>query len=314
VKKALLVLTPLAGISIVPIMAMTFLSGPPKIPGASLTGGESASCSVPAPTGDLGAAAIAAHAYRAGFRDQDINIAVAVARAESGWDAKATNQNSNGSVDYGLMQINSIHEAILATGNWADPGDNMAMAHTIWVDAGKSWGPWVTFWSGSYQKYLTSNIVHPTCVQPVVGKCAAPKDLSQYANGRIPASALCTLWADRSHRLRSDAATSFDALAHAYQQHFGSKPCITDSYRSLAAQIDVYRRKPGLAAHPGYSNHGWGLALDLCGGLQTAGSPQDVWMHENAEQFGWIHPAWAEPSGSKPEAWHWGMKDEVHTP
>jgi hypothetical protein len=290
----------------VPLMATAFLSGPPKFPG--MTGDETADCSVAAPTGGLDAAAVSAHAYRAGFRGQDVDIAVAVARAESGWDAKATNQNGNGSVDYGLMQINSIHEAILATGNWADPGHNMKMAFAVWSDAGQSWNPWVTYWSGSYRKFLTGVDVQPTCVVPAAGKCAA--DAGQYQNGMIPASALCTLWADRRHRLRADAANSFDSLARAYQQRFGSKPCITDSYRSLAAQIDVRRRKPGLAATPGTSNHGWGLALDLCGpdgGQWVVASAYDVWMHENSKRFGWHHPDWAEPGGSKPEGWHWQM-------
>lgn len=297
----------LAGLFVVPSLALISMIGPPKLPGVALAGGEGQDCSVAVPTGGLDAAAVGAHAYRAGFRGGDIDIAVAVARAESGWNAKATNRNSNDSVDYGLFQINSIHQAILAGGNWADPGDNTAMAFKVWTDAGKSWGPWVTYWSGAYRQYLTSVTVKPVCVQPVVTTCAAPKDLSQYQNGQIPARALCSLWADRSQRLRSDAASRFDALAKAYQIRFGSKPCITDSYRSLAAQVDVYRRKPGLAAIPGTSNHGWGLALDLCGpdgGRWIVGSAYDVWMHQQAGHFGWIHPAWAEPGGSKPEPWH----------
>jgi hypothetical protein len=28
-------------------------------------------------------------------------------------------------------------------------------------------------------------------------------------------------------------------------------------------------------------------------------------MKANAGTFGWVHPDWAEPSGSKPEPWHW---------
>jgi LAS superfamily LD-carboxypeptidase LdcB len=28
-------------------------------------------------------------------------------------------------------------------------------------------------------------------------------------------------------------------------------------------------------------------------------------MKENAGQFGWVHPAWAQQGGSKPEPWHW---------
>lgn len=80
---------------------------------------------------------------------------------------------------------------------------------------------------------------------------------------------------------------------------------MTDSHRSYAAQVDVYRRKPGLAAVPGTNEHGWGQAADLCGGVQAFGTAEHRWMQANAGTFGWFHPDWAEPSGSRPEAWHW---------
>jgi hypothetical protein len=38
---------------------------------------------------------------------------------------------------------------------------------------------------------------------------------------------------------------------------------ITDAYRDYDEQVDVAHRKPPLAANPGYSKHGWGLAVDL---------------------------------------------------
>lgn len=307
-KKFAGVAAVVAGLLLVPVAAVALLTGPAPAPPITLSNAESASCSVPMPkAGVLDAAAVAAIAYNAGWRGQDINIAVAVARAESGWNAKATNENTNGSVDYGLFQINSIHAAILAGGNWANPEDNAAMAFKVWTDAGGKWGPWVTFWSGSYRKFLAEVAPKPVCVQPVVTACGK-KVATGYANGQIPAGALCTLWANRQHRLRSDAAGGFDALAKAYAQRFGSKPCITDSYRSYAAQVDVRRRKPGLAAVPGTSNHGWGMALDLCGpggGQWVPGSDYDIWMHQNGLRYGWEHPSWAHAGGSKPEPWHW---------
>jgi len=236
-----------------------------------------------------------------------------VARAESGWLSSATNDNTNTSVDYGLFQINSIHAAILAGGNWADPQDNAKMAYKVWTDAGRKWSPWVTYWSGSYKKFLTEVDPKPVCTKPVAikGKCKGPAK-ANYPNGLIPSSALCTLWTNRNHRLRADAANSFDAMSKAHQVKFGVRLCLTDSYRSLAAQIDVKRRKGFLAATPGTSNHGWGLAVDLCApGTQdnpqpwNVGTASDVWLHENAPKFGWVHPSWAHAGGSKPESWHW---------
>jgi zinc D-Ala-D-Ala carboxypeptidase len=141
-------------------------------------------------------------------------------------------------------------------------------------------------------------------VTGAVGDCTGG-DIEQYANGMIPVSALCALQSDGRHHLRADAAFAFDRLAGAYAQQFGGPPCITDSYRSYAQQVDVYARKPGLAARPGTSNHGWGTALDLCGGIQNFTSAQHRWMKLNAPLFGWFHPAWAEPGGSRPEPWHW---------
>jgi LAS superfamily LD-carboxypeptidase LdcB len=85
----------------------------------------------------------------------------------------------------------------------------------------------------------------------------------------------------------------------------GKPLCVTDSYRDYARQVDVYRRKPGLAAVPGTSRHGWGLAVDLGCGVQQFGSPAFNWMRANAARFHFVHPSWAEPSGSMPEPWHW---------
>ena len=44
----------------------------------------------------------------------------------------------------------------------------------------------------------------------------------------------------------------------------------------------LYGQKPVLAAVPGTSNHGWGLAVDLCGGIERFGTQQYAWMQANA--------------------------------
>lgn len=135
--------------------------------------------------------------------------------------------------------------------------------------------------------------------------CDVKNVRNDYANGKIPADELCTLpWAKR-HRLRADAAVALAKLDVAYNERFDTDLCLTDSYRSLASQISVAARKPGLAARPGFSEHGWGLAVDLCDGGDVAGTPQHDWLLQHAPEFGWDNPDWARPSGSRPEAWHW---------
>ena len=126
-----------------------------------------------------------------------------------------------------------------------------------------------------------------------------------FINGMIPTSELCRLKSAPNHMLRCDAARAYDALAASYKAEFGQTLCITDSYRSFAAQVTAFANKPKLAAVPGTSNHGWGLAVDLCGGIERFGTRQSEWMGRNAELFGWVHPKWSGEAGGKPEPWHW---------
>jgi hypothetical protein len=136
------------------------------------------------------------------------------------------------------------------------------------------------------------------------GACGPPSSAGE-VNGFLSAESLCPLEVGGGHRLRTDAAKAFDALNRARIAATGAPLCVTDSYRSYASQVDVFQRKPHLAATPGRSQHGWGLAVDLGCGVQTFGTEANRWMYANAPAFGWIHPAWARPGGSRPEPWHW---------
>ncbi len=126
-----------------------------------------------------------------------------------------------------------------------------------------------------------------------------------FANGQIPVDVLCPLWGTSGQVLRADAAASFNALSRKYAETFSAPICVTDSYRDFASQVAVRAAKPTLAAVPGTSNHGWGVALDLCDGVQVFGSPQHEWLKLHAMAYGWFHPSWAQAGGSKPEPWHW---------
>ena len=101
------------------------------------------------------------------------------------------------------------------------------------------------------------------------------------------------------------AAAAFDQLSQLRTSQAGSPLCINDSYRDYAGQVAVFAAKPNLAATPGRSQHGLGLALDLCGGAERFGTETYNWLKANAPSYGFIHPEWAEPGGSRPEPWHW---------
>ncbi|WP_133743643.1 M15 family metallopeptidase [Actinorugispora endophytica] len=126
---------------------------------------------------------------------------------------------------------------------------------------------------------------------------------SGYPNGLLPSDALCGLHVD-GHSLRADAAVDFLLMNEAYALNFGTEICVTSSYRDLANQQRVYAQQPpGFAAVPGTSNHGLGLAIDLCGGVQTQGSAPFNWLESNSREYGWFHPQWAYSSPFEP--WHW---------
>ncbi|MBB6171026.1 hypothetical protein HNR23_001086 [Nocardiopsis mwathae] len=127
-------------------------------------------------------------------------------------------------------------------------------------------------------------------------------DLGQYANGRIPRSALCPL-PQPGEMLRADAAAAFIELDRAFAKRFGRAMCVTDSYRPLDEQVRLFREMAaGMAARPGTSTHGLGIAVDLCGGVNEHGSAEHGWMLANAPRYGWHNPPWAR-NGFEP--WHW---------
>ena len=153
--------------------------------------------------------------------------------------------------------------------------------------------------------------IDDTAVDPltVLGSGAAsaltlsPTGWGGFDNGAVPSEALCAATTG-GHLLRCDAAVGYRLLDAAFTNRFGVPLCITDSYRSRHSQEELYEVKPRLAAVPGTSNHGWGLAVDLCGGAEEFGTAEHEFVVARGPAYGWVHPAWAAAGGSRPEPWH----------
>ncbi|MEV4637422.1 M15 family metallopeptidase [Actinoplanes sp. NPDC049548] len=126
-----------------------------------------------------------------------------------------------------------------------------------------------------------------------------PTELAAYGNGKIPANALEKVGAT-NHKLWAPAAQSLTRMmADAKAQ--GVTIGITDSYRPYSEQVDLARRKGlysqgGLAAKPGTSEHGWGMATDL-----DLNAKALTWMRANAEKYGFVENV-------PRESWHWAYK------
>ena len=126
-----------------------------------------------------------------------------------------------------------------------------------------------------------------------------PTDLAAYGNGKIPKTALAEV-GGTGHRLWAPAAEQLTKLI-ADAKRDGVTIGITDSYRSYDEQVDLARRKGlysqgGLAAKPGTSEHGWGMAADL-----DLNAKALSWMRANAEKYGF-------DENVPRESWHWAFK------
>lgn len=111
-------------------------------------------------------------AQQAGFKGADVNIAAAVAMAESSGNSRSYNPVGRDD-SYGLWQINMKGSlgpdrrkkfGITKNSDLFDPGINARAAKRIKDDSG--WGAWTTYTSGKYKQYLTtsdtSEVITPT--------------------------------------------------------------------------------------------------------------------------------------------------------
>jgi LAS superfamily LD-carboxypeptidase LdcB len=126
-------------------------------------------------------------------------------------------------------------------------------------------------------------------------------------NGEIPLELLCRP-RFANVLLRCDAAAALDQVNAAYRAAFGRDLAASGGYRTLAEQQQARAARGDLAAQPGTSNHGRGLAVDFSdfGEVGQFDDADYLWMVANAPQFGWVHPPVMGPGGSGPlEPWHW---------
>ncbi|WP_157237142.1 M15 family metallopeptidase [Promicromonospora sukumoe] len=199
--------------------------------------------------------------------------------------------------------------------DWGTPGD-LPAAEVVPEDAGE----YVTFDEVAVAAMRLANMLDPSSPTALIETlpdagtslrrnlldtvAAYGDSTAGYANGRIPADVLCALPFAPGHLLRCDAAERLAALSARFEKEFGHPIPITDSYRSFEMQVTVRGTKPHLAAIPGTSNHGWGLAVDLGNPIAGGASDEYVWLRLHAPDYGWDNPSWAQLGGAKPEPWH----------
>jgi hypothetical protein len=128
------------------------------------------------------------------------------------------------------------------------------------------------------------------------------------ADGTVDPALLCPVPFAPGALLRCDAAEALARLNEVFRAEHGTDLPVGGTYRTYAEQVRLRAAKGGLAAHPGTSHHGWGVAVDFSGfgGVGQFDSPLYRWMVAHAPAYGWVHPAAMGPGGSGPhEPWHW---------
>lgn len=124
-----------------------------------------------------------------------------------------------------------------------------------------------------------------------------PEHLKTGENGLLKDEQLADIGI-QGMKAKPEAAAAFKAMRAAAAAD-GVNLGVTGAYRTLQRQIELKKEKPTLAATPGKSNHGWGLAFDMDFG-SNVNSPGFQWMAKNARRFGISGPL---PSPYEP--WHW---------
>ena len=132
--------------------------------------------------------------------------------------------------------------------------------------------------------------------------------MDKYKNGEVPRSEMKKVkgyagWGKAgSGILHKSVANKFQSMLDAAKKD-GNPIGINDTYRTYADQVYMKKTKGYLAATPGTSNHGYGLAADL-----NYFDKGYKWLWANAGKFGFKPlKGWglSPNTPNKAEAWHW---------
>ncbi|MEV6796862.1 transglycosylase SLT domain-containing protein [Micromonospora rifamycinica] len=137
-------------------------------------------------------------AYAAGFRNNPLVTAVAVAMAESSCNPSAVGSNGptagcpNGSLDRGLWQINNCYHPTVNDTCAYTAQCNANAAYSI-SSGGSNWQPWSTYNNGAYAGYLS----------------AAQAAVARLGGGDPPTGVTGTILANPSLNIRTGPGTTY---------------------------------------------------------------------------------------------------------
>jgi len=114
---------------------------------------------------------------------------------------------------------------------------------------------------------------------------------------------------EKTWYLAANVVDSFQRAVAAWEAD-GGKFRVTETMRSIKVQKSLKKRKPGLAAKPGWSLHGHGLAVDFSirDVMNGKGKAELLRFYKHLEKYGWFtiygKPGKVELCPRGREAWH----------
>lgn len=156
----------------------------------------------------------------------------------------------------------------------------------------------------------------PASVLMSVGSCVLERDAAYTMSQMVEAAASdgITLRPAWCYRNISQQHSTFEANCPLVEPSepmvdpLTGSPVVNDDGQPVMTVTGPPERSCTLpTATPSRSNHGWGRAVDFEVRNRTMGCGDSAfrWLQENAGDFGWIHPDWAQCNRATREPWHW---------
>lgn len=158
-----------------------------------------------------------------------------------------------------------------------------------------------------------STLKRTTSAPTVNTKKVTRAQVAKQANGKVPSSMLVAIpWDKEKTLIAAPALADLTRLNTAFKKKFGRNLDVDLAFRTLDTQKQLYKELGAyIAAKPGTSNHGWGLAIDV---PETSaydfGGKYYAWLKANSAKYNWVHRKDLEQYNSNgkknpgAEAWH----------
>jgi uncharacterized protein YgiM (DUF1202 family) len=155
--------------------------------------------------------------------------------------------------------------------------------------------------------WMKSSALQRRSTAPTSSSAYTRAEVRAQRNGKLPAGALVAIPWDREKTLiAAPALRDLTRLNGAFHRKFGRNLDVDLAYRTLDTQKSLYAELGRyIAARPGTSNHGWGLAIDVPETRNYGFSGKYYrWLKANSKKYNWVHHKYLEAGSPYAEAWH----------